>query len=50
MLTKLPLNLTSSEQQKWSVGRMSAGANILQDCMFIVWDKCTMSHEAALET
>jgi polyferredoxin len=29
---------------------MSAGANILQDCMFIVWDKCTMSHEAALET
>jgi hypothetical protein len=45
----LPLNLTYSEQQHWSVDRMTARPKILQRCMFIIWGKYTMSLEVALE-
>ncbi|XP_061385351.1 uncharacterized protein LOC133320776, partial [Danaus plexippus] len=46
---KLPLNLASEETPTCNISKSSARGALLQQCMLIVWDECTMSHKRAIE-
>ncbi|XP_039602247.1 uncharacterized protein LOC120524463 [Polypterus senegalus] len=46
---KLPLNLTYNEAPVCNVKKGTLLAQVLQDCVIIIWDECTMSHKAAIE-
>ena len=42
---KLPLNLSKSENPLSNIKKATETANVLQQCLTIVWDECTMSHK-----
>jgi len=46
---KLPLNLAREENPVCSIKKNSGTAILLQQCVLIVWDECTMSHKLAFE-
>ena len=46
---KLPLNLEHSEAPLCNITKGTGQAKVLQECVLIVWDECTMSHKHALE-
>ena len=47
---KLPLNLSHSDTPLCNISKGTGQAKVLQECVLIVWDECTMSHKNALET
>ncbi|XP_067930983.1 uncharacterized protein [Watersipora subatra] len=46
---KLPLNLARTENPECNIKKNSGTAQLLQQCLLIVWDECTMSHKLAFE-
>ncbi|XP_067950263.1 ATP-dependent DNA helicase PIF2-like [Watersipora subatra] len=46
---KLPLNLARTENPVCNIKKNSGTAQLLQRCVLIVWDECTMSHKLAFE-
>ena len=46
---KLDLDLRRQESPVCNISKGTATAELLQKCVLIVWDECTMSHKAAFE-
>jgi len=46
---KLPLNLHQQEKPVCSIKKGSKMAKMLQECVLIVWDECTMSNKKVVE-
>ncbi|XP_067949939.1 ATP-dependent DNA helicase PIF1-like [Watersipora subatra] len=46
---KLPLKLARTENSVCNIKNTSETAQLLQQCVFIVWDECTMLHKLAFE-
>ncbi|XP_067949868.1 ATP-dependent DNA helicase pif1-like [Watersipora subatra] len=46
---KLPLNLARTENPVCNIKKNSGTAQLLQRCVLIMWDECTMLHKLAFE-
>ena len=46
---KLPLNLTREESPMCNIKKGTGIANVLRECVIIVWDECTMMHKHGFE-
>ncbi|GFX68471.1 ATP-dependent DNA helicase [Trichonephila clavipes] len=46
---KVPLESERMENPVYSVTKNSDKAKVLQDCVFVVWDKCTMANKISIE-
>ena len=46
---KLPFNLATTENPLCNIKKNSGTAQLLRECVLIVWDECTMSHKRAFE-
>ena len=46
---KLPLNLTREESPTCNIKKGTGIANVLRECVIIVWDECTMMHKHGFE-
>ena len=46
---RLPLNLAHTDLATCNIAKDTGRAMLLQECRFLVWDECTMSHKNALQ-
>lgn len=46
---KLPLNIQNNENAVCNIKKTSGMAKVLQKCVIIIWDECTMAHKYSLE-
>ncbi|GBP56874.1 ATP-dependent DNA helicase pif1 [Eumeta japonica] len=46
---KIPLDLERMENTVCSIPKNSLKAKVLQDCVFVVWDECTMANKISIE-
>lgn len=46
---KLPINLIHNDSAVCNISKGTGLSKLLKECVFIVWDECTMSHKHALE-